>query len=204
MCIICTGELVYLSTSVYTCAFLCVLYVCVCFTEGCLTPHRCHYFPLASSHLSMSAEVFLLFCLCCFVCVHVHSQMSVWYTERWRNACICVWVCVSQSVCLFKSSSAFWLAEEYVKSHFLLKFLQQRHCGSSSLTASRESIQVTGTNTIFHLVREHAFELTAYVAWHVCQADRRRAHVLESGIGFALRGKRWHDQLHQQKACRMC
>lgn len=165
MCVICTGELVYLSTSVCMCAFLCLLYICVCFTEGCLTPNRCHYFPLASSHLSMSAEVFLLFCLCYFVCECMHTLMRVWYGETWRHACVCVWVCASQNFCLLKSSSAFWLAEEYVKSHFLLKFLQQSHCGTSSLTASRESVQVTGTNAIFHLFQEQAFELTAYVAW---------------------------------------
>lgn len=33
-----------------------------------------------------------------------------------------------------------------------------------------------------------------------CQAGRRRAHVLESGPGFTLRGERWQDQLRQQKS----
>lgn len=50
------------------------------------------------------------------------------------------------------------------KPHFLPKVLQQRSYGASSVTVSRESVQVTGTNTIFHLVQEQAFELTLYVA----------------------------------------
>lgn len=114
----------------------------------------------------MSAEVFLLFCLCYFVSVCVCTSKHRCGTHSSvRDGEMHVFVCVSQNVCLFESCAASLLAEEYVKSPFLLKFLQQRHCGSSSLTASRESVQVTGTNTISHLVREHAFELTAYVAW---------------------------------------
>lgn len=35
----------------------------------------------------------------------------------------------------------------------------------SKLTVSRGSVQVTGTNTIFHLVQEQASELTPCVAW---------------------------------------
>lgn len=154
------------------------VYICVCYRERCLTPNRCHYFPLASSHLSMSAEVFLLFCLLYIVCVSVHAHAHVdecvvrGGRERERHACICVRLCVG--VCFIKffrlSKSSrhflvpFWLVEECGKSLFLLKFLQQRSDGASSVTVSRESVQVTGTNTIFHLIREQAFELTPYVA----------------------------------------
>lgn len=86
-----------------TCAVLCV---CVCCTEGCLTPNRCHYFPLSSSLLSMSAEVFLLFCLCYFVCVCACGCVCA-CTHGWecgteregRHVLVCahVWVGASQN-----------------------------------------------------------------------------------------------------------
>lgn len=55
ICITCTRELVHLSTSVCLCI---AVSVCVHCTQGCLTPNRCHYFPLSSTHPSVSAEVF--------------------------------------------------------------------------------------------------------------------------------------------------
>lgn len=90
----------------------------------------------------------------------------------WRRACFCVRsrVGVRFTKCLSLQKvpdtfSRFLVSlKSAEKPHFLPKVLQQRSYGASSVTVSRESVQVTGTNTIFHLVQEQAFELTLYVA----------------------------------------
>lgn len=140
----------------------------VCCTEGFLTPNRCHYFPLASSHLSMSAAVFSLFHLCYFVCVLAYLDESAG-EEEWGGrglfcVCPCVGVCATKTRVAQKVTDTFWWARLEIcgKSNFQLNFIEWRSYGASSVTAPRESVQVTGTNTIFHLVQERAFELTLY------------------------------------------
>lgn len=118
----------YLSTPVCTCAFFCA---CVCCTEGCLTPNRCHYFPLSSSHPSMRAEVFLLFCLCYLVCVCGMGGG----VDMCVRALVRGWVLHKMALKKFQTlSCAFWLTETYRKSHFPTETWQQRGYGASQVS----------------------------------------------------------------------
>lgn len=72
----------------------CVYFYVYC-VEGFLTPNRCHYFPLASSHLSVSAEAFFII-LSVLFCARTHMLMGVWHGEGKRaSLCVCVLMCGS-------------------------------------------------------------------------------------------------------------
>lgn len=197
---------VFFSTSLCTCAFLCV-YVCVAQTDAWL-PIDVIIFHLQALTAWVQIYIFIilsvLFCVC--LCMHMHTccvWMCVVEGGREEGVFLCACVCFTKFVSPKKFqtlSGAFWLAKNAEKSHFLLKFLQQRSYSASSVTASRESVQVTGTNTIFHLVQEQAFELTLYVGWLSIRLAGTGLMFSKMGMGFTLRGKRWHDQLHQQKS----
>lgn len=115
-----------LHAQVHLCVCVCVN---VCSTEGCSTPNRCHYFLLSSPHLSMTAEVFLLFCLC-FERVREKEKGR----ERGGEVCVCVCLCVGG--CFTKwplkkfqiLSSAFWLAGKLWKVLF-----STQTCGTTKL-----------------------------------------------------------------------
>lgn len=141
----------------------CVYFYVYC-VEGFLTPNRCHYFPLASSHLSVSAEAFFII-LSVLFCARTHTLMGVWRGEGKRaSLCVCAhvwesasWIFVSGKV---KLSCAFRLGKE----------VRKIPCNKGGTVhqvsrCQRSWFQVSGTNTIFHLVQREVFELTP---WHDC------------------------------------
>lgn len=203
-------------THVHSC-----VYICVCVTKGgCLIPNRCHYFPLTGCHLSMSTEVFLLFCLCYFVCVCVclcmrmRTWMGVCYIEEGSEACVyvggwvCVWVIYFTKMFLSQEvPDSFWcilVSWGVRKSSFPTKISATKKLGCIKCH-SVEGIGSSHWHKYNLSSRSGAsFWINSVCGMTVYEAGRQRAYVLEGGMGFALREKRWHDQLHQQKACRRC
>lgn len=144
-------------------------------------------------------------CVILFVWVAVPAQCTCgWVCGTFMRSC--VGVCFTKRLSLKKFqtvSRAFWLAEKCGKSDFLLKFLQQRSCGASSVSV--KGIGSSHWHKYNLSSRSGAsFWINSVCGVTVYQAGRHRAHVLESGMRFTLREERWHDQLHQQKACRRC
>lgn len=187
---------------------------------------------LSNMHnMSRIISVFINFCvhMCIPVCISVCvAQRDAWLPidviifhlqalisasmQRYFYYSVCLIFCVCVSVCFTKClslkkfqtlSHSVWLAEKCRKSHFLLKFLQKKlwriKCHSVKGIGSSDWHKYNLSSR-----SGASFWINSACGVTVYQAGRHRAHVLESGMWFTLREKRWHDQLHQQKACRRC
>ena len=155
----------------------------------------------------------VLLCVCVWLCMHMHTWMGVWYTEKGREACVylCVFVfgvCASLKCFSLKKfqtlSGAFWIAEECGKTSFPAKIPATKklwcikcHSVEGIGSSNRHKYNLSSRSGA-------SFWINSVCGMTVYEAGRHRAHVMEGRMRFTLREKRWHDQLHQQKACRRC
>lgn len=137
------------------------IHVCVnvCYAEGCSTPNRCHYFLLSSPHLCMTAEVFLLFCLC-FQRERERDRKKK--VARSVFVCAYVWVGAPQSGSqkvpdTFPVLSA-W-PENCGRSHFQPKPGEHKSYGASSVTTWWLLVWVSAKNTSSYSAEEKHFDL---------------------------------------------
>ncbi len=126
-------------------------------------------FKLSSQHERRGIFIILsvLFCVCVAVRVHAHVDEFIEQAGMFLCALMCGCelhkISVSQKVA--HSFSCFQVSWKVRKISFPTKNFCNKGGAARKVSSSGESVQVSGTNTIFHLVLEQAFELTLYVAW---------------------------------------
>lgn len=141
---------------------------------------------LSSQHECRGIFIILsvLFCVCASLCAAVCACTRGWVQGGREGVmhvfCVrsCVGVCFTKCFSLKKFqtlSRAFWLAEKCRKSNFLLKFLQQRSCGASSVSV--KGIGSSHWHKYNLSSRSGAsFWINSVCGVSVYQAGRHRAH----------------------------
>lgn len=201
---------------IYFCVHMCIL-VCisVCVTErDAWLPIDViifHLQALISAWVQRYFYYSVCYILCVCLCMHMHMWMSVWYGEggREREACmyLCAFVCGRVLHKIFSSLKKF----QTLSRSFLVSWGVRKISFPTKIPAAKKrrrikchSVKGIGSSHWYkYNLSSHSgasFWINSVCGMTVYQPGRRRSHVLESGMGFRLIGKRWHDQLHQQKS----